>query len=437
MCIQAGRKCPGLQKGPLIVDMTGIAKHGMRKRQPKPSAKRIVMPVWPWINSADKFLPTISQRFVVTEAFYARFLAYFTSEGESKDIQNRRTWLHSLPILYTDGTNDALVLAVQGTASAYCAVEIGNLALVQHSWQVYGEALRKHTGLISRSTTKHEVTVHMVSTSVLFSFFEAMQATSADAYCAHIYGAVRMLQITKPKQCSQGVLCQIFYHLRTQLAFINLASTGRGASVQVQQILYGALEYNRLPMFQRVMNHTSSLVEMYVKRRNGETQQSFPRTAYAMIKAELESLWHEYQEEAANMGTPVLRADGNHGAFQFRDAFTALTVAYFSAASILLDTAGFHLTNSSLGLADYYATILQASRHLQSDRIALAYMRMAVPLLLVALHSPGLSQREQAAGCFKHWTNGSMSGISALALEAIGHHHAIANHELYPASPSA
>jgi hypothetical protein len=210
MCIRTGHECPGLPDGPLFVDMTNTAKYGMQKRKSKvlmedlgPSAQALVRP--------DDMLPYhISQRAVVTEVFYARFLAYFASEGEGNDIRNRRNWLHSLPILTTDGTNETLVLALQATASAYCAVESGNLALTQHSWKLYGEALRTHSRFVSRPLTRHEVTVHMVSTSVLFSFFEAMQATDAYAYRSHIYGAVQMLEVTTPKQCSQGVLCQIF-----------------------------------------------------------------------------------------------------------------------------------------------------------------------------------------------------------------------------------
>ena len=210
MCIRTGRECPGLPDGPLFIDMTSIAKHGMRKRKTKQLSQSSGSLAKGWMRRGDVLPYRISQRAAVTEGFYARFLSYFTSEGEGKDIRNRRTWWHSLPFLTTDGTNEALVLAVQATASAYCAVESGNVALAQHSWKLYGEALRMHGLFVSRPQTKHEVTVHMVSTSVLFSFFEAMQSTNAEAYRSHIYGAVQMLEVTKPKQCSEGTLCQIY-----------------------------------------------------------------------------------------------------------------------------------------------------------------------------------------------------------------------------------
>ena len=271
MCIRTGRKCPGLPVGPLIVDMTSLAKQGMKKRQPRVLDNSVQAPIRVWAYAGNLSSQRVSQRSAVTEAFYARFLAHFTSVGEGNDIKNRSTWLHSLPILSADGTDEALVLAVQATASAYCAAGSDNLALRQHSWKLYGEALKKHAGLISRPPSKHEITVHMVFTSVLFSFFEAMQATSADAYCSHIYGAARMLQVTKPRQCSEGTLCQIFYHLRTQLAFIHLTGIGRGASVQVRRILSGVLEYVLIPLFQRLKDDIEEFAEMHVRQKEPDT----------------------------------------------------------------------------------------------------------------------------------------------------------------------
>jgi hypothetical protein len=210
MCIRTGQQCPGLPDGggPLFIDMTSIAKHGMRKRKRKQSAKSMELITPTWVRPDDVTIHRISQRAMITEAFYERFLTYFTSEGEGKDIRNRLTWLHHLPVLSTDGTNEALVLAVQATAAAYCAVESADPALTRHSWDLYGEALRMHSRFVSRSRRRYEVTLHMVSTSVLFSFFEAMQATNADAYRSHIYGAAKMFEVTGPDQCTKGeVVC--------------------------------------------------------------------------------------------------------------------------------------------------------------------------------------------------------------------------------------
>ncbi|RMZ69506.1 Fungal transcriptional regulatory [Pyrenophora seminiperda CCB06] len=263
----------------------------------------------------------------------------------------------------------------------------------------------------------------MVSTSVLFSFFEAIQATTADAYRSHIYGAAKLLEVTKPKQCSHGVLCQIFYHLRTQLLLIHLTGYGQETPVEAKRILYETLDYVRLPVFQRLMGYISTLVEVYFAHQNGVTGQHADNTTYMNIKTDVESLWYEYVKEVARPDTLLVWKDAS-GTTHFHNAFTALTVAYFSAACILLSIIAPHVATPFMDSADHYTTILQASQHLHTHMNGCAYMRMAPPLLLVALHGLKLSQKRQATAYFACWVNKSMSGISALALESIYRHRA-------------
>jgi hypothetical protein len=163
MCIRFDRKCHGLDDGPLMVDMNKKARHGMQKRTKKSS----------WINLLHEpysvSMDRISHQTIITEAFYGRFLSYFTSEGEGKDIRNKMTWLHRLPQLSVDGTNDALILAVQATSSSYCALESNNLALTRHAWDLYGHAMQMQGRVLARRSrlAMGAVTLHMISTSVL------------------------------------------------------------------------------------------------------------------------------------------------------------------------------------------------------------------------------------------------------------------------------
>ncbi|KAH7366642.1 hypothetical protein BKA66DRAFT_470672 [Pyrenochaeta sp. MPI-SDFR-AT-0127] len=423
MCVRFGRQCPGLTDGPLIVDMTKTARYGMQKRKARIPSTGIRA------AAAARSIPNhtsvhrISQRGMMTEAFYERFLTYFTSKGEGKDIQNRLTWLHRLPLLSTDGTNDALVLALEATASAYCATDNISPALTRYAWDLYGKALQAHSRFVAQSRSREEVTIHMVSTSVLFSFFEAMQDTSANAYRSHIYGAAKMLEVTGPGQCTQGVLCQIFYHLRTQLAFVNLTGWGNERPVEVRRILHETLEYTRLPMFQRLMTHVTKLAEMLVMCENvdesGTILQSVDLASYLLVKTEVESLWNEYSSAAASSSEELSWCDSLSGTTQYRDSFTALTVAYFESARILLANIPLQFTTSFLDPDDHYTVIMEASQYLQTYDIGFAYMRMATPLLLVALYAPREKQREEAIRCFESWESRSLRGISALALGKI------------------
>jgi hypothetical protein len=365
----------------------------------------------------------ISDQSVVTEAFYARFLSYFTSEGDGKDIRNRLSWLHRLPQLSVDGTNEALTLAVQATASSYCAVQTSNPALARHARDLYGRAIRTHGHFLARSRTgKGAVTVHMISTSVLFSFFEAIQATNADAYCAHIYGAAKMFEVTHPKQCTEGVLCQIFFHIRTQMAFVQLTSHGKETPVDVKKILYDALIYEELPIFQRLVTHFTILANMHSGLHGYDMQPRLEPAKAMSIGTAVEDLWSEYELAAALDNEQLTWHDTMTNTAHYRDAFTALVCAYFSATRILLSTLSPIPATPESDTAKHHQSILNVANHLETHVIGCAYMRMAAPLLLVALHAPRPEQRRKAFEYFQRWEHKGLRGISALVIDCMYRH---------------
>ncbi|KAF2715456.1 hypothetical protein K504DRAFT_457620 [Pleomassaria siparia CBS 279.74] len=403
MCIRTGRECPGIPEGPLFVDMTAKAGVGMKRR----SKNNPVIQEPARVNQTPQdyiidnlLLPQmyqISHRAMVIEAFYAKFLAYFTSDGERYDLQNKKTWLHQLPQLAMDGSYTALTLAVQATASAYCGVETGNMSVVRDAWNTYGKALSMHARII-RSNPK-VVTVHMISTSVMLSLLEAMSSTTSDAYREHISGAAKMLEATGPGECSQGVLCQLFFHIRTQMAFVYL-TTRKSQRIPVKKILIETLAYERLPTFQRLMSHIGMLAEIYVDKTSpGSKEQLIDLAVYSGVKADIDALYLEYKEQAESRGE-VLSWKTSDGRTDYRDSFTALSLAYFSAARILLTILAPRLAATFPNFTDHYASILSCAYYLKAHRIGCAYMRMAMPLYLVAVHSPEAEQRMSAIGNF-------------------------------------
>lgn len=355
----------------------------------------------------------------MTDAFFGRFLTYFTSKGDGKDIRNKASWLHRLPQLSVDGSNNALTLAVQATASSYCAVEVQDPALTRHAWDLYGQAIREHSRFLTRSRgAVNSVTLHMISTSVLFSFFEAMQATNADAYRLHVYGTAKMFEVTDPRQCAAGVLCQIFFHIRTQLAFVQLTSKGKETSIDIEKILHDRLSYEELPVFQKLTTHFTSLADGYSKHESAQSRSDkddcLSEEECTAHQVAIDELWHEYTGNEQ-----VYWHDTATNTRVYRDAFTALTVAYFNATRILL---GLKAQRSAIRFhepTDCYQEVLDAANFMQTRRIGCAYMRIAAPLLIVALHAPELKQRETAVAYFESWERGSMKGMSELALETV------------------
>lgn len=191
----------------------------------------------------------------------------------------------------------------------------------------------------------------------------------------------------------------------------------------MQGILYGPLRYVELPRFQTLMGYVSDLVDVYVARKTGASRPEFGLDAYTVLESNIEALWLEYVNDAVDTDKLLFWEDTSTETRHFRDAFTALVVAYFSVARILLSLITPRLPDGFPTLSDDYTSILLASQYLQTHTVGCAYMRMATPLLLVALHSPEPSQRNQATAYFEGWTQRSMSGVSTLALETIRRNH--------------
>lgn len=231
-----------------------------------------------------------------------------------------------------------------------------------------------------------------------------------------------MIEITGPGQCTQGVLCQIFYHLRTQISFVHLTGNGREIHVKTREILLGTLEYTRMPVFQRLMSLVASMTEVYVGSSDDSMKQPRSLEPCNLIDAEVNNLWTEYAGGSVHSGTQLSWKDTKTGHKHYRDAFTALTVAYFATVRILIQNVQPQIYDTNSNTSDHYATVMETSQYLQTQTIGCAYMRMATPLLLVALHSPSPDQRKKALECFQSWTNGAMKGISLLALDTIYQH---------------
>lgn len=361
----------------------------------------------------------VSQRNVLTQVFYGNFLAYFTATGEGEDIQNRFTWLYRLPDLSTDGTNDALTIALHATSSAFSGMKTRNVPLLQDAGNLYGKALHLHSHLLR---SKKQITVHMVSTSVLLSIFEAMNATTASAYREHINGAAQMVKLAGPGQCMYGVMCQLFFHIRTQMAFVYLTTRKEDENnVCAETILRESLSYQQPPIFQRLMGHIARLSEIYVGLEKGKDEvksQLIDLEIYMEVKSGVDGLWLEYKELAEEKGQQ-LSWKNETGTTRYRDAFTALCIAYFASARILFSILAPRLAASYLDFTDYYEQIVDIATYLTTFKIGCAFMRMATPLYLVALHAPRLDQRRVAIKIFEQWKGIGLSGISALALERI------------------
>ena len=420
MCIKFGRKCPGPTNGPIIVDMTETAKLVSKKKsKAKRDGSQVVVELFPQEILTGMTIQ-ISQRNAMNEVFYGHFLAYFTTTGESNDIRNRQTWLHRLPDLSVDGSNAALNLALQATASAFSSMKTMNPSLLRDACNLYWKALANHSHVLR---TKREITVHTVSTSVLLSLFEAMNATTARAYREHINGAAELIRLAGPGQCIYGVLCQVFFHIRTQMAFVYLTTRQEDKnSVCAEEILRGTLSYDRLPIFQRLIGHITKLTSIYLDLDDNDDGMQLAQLLYLdeylRIKGEVDALWVEYEQAAEDQGESLFWT-ALDGVTEYRDSYTALCIAYFASARVLFSVLSPRLAVSFLDLRDHHQRILDVAGYLTTFKIGCAFMRMATPLYLVAMHAEKEEQRIEATMIFERWKMCGLGGISAMALESI------------------
>lgn len=423
MCIKFGRKCPGPSNGPIIVDMTSSTITGQKKRKQK-AGKDVVQVTWKALpeelaSTLSTMTIQISQRHALNESFYGNFLAYFTTTGEAGDIQNRLTWLHRLPEFATDGSNCALELAVRAAASAFSFAKTRHPPLMQDALRLYGRSLNQHVHIIK---AKKKITIHTVSTSVLLSIFEAMNATTASAYRQHISGAAELVKMAGPEECWMGVLCQLFFHIRVQMTFVYLTTRYNDRNnVCGEEVLRETLTYYRMPVFQRLINHITKLTALYLQLQDAEDSAKpdlIDLGEYMRIKGGVEALWLEYERSAEEQGQCLFWTTPS-GAVGYRDAYTALCIAYFASARVLFSILAPRLAASFIDFTDHYQQMLDIAEYLGGFKIGCAFMRMSTPLYLVAMHAKSKEQRETAIRIFEEWRVTGLGGLSALALESI------------------
>ena len=69
---------------------------------------------------------------------------------------------------------------------------------------------------------------------------------------------------------------------------------------------------------------------------------------------------------------------------------------------------------------DHFALILSVSSFLKIRDVGFSYLRLHLPLFLVALYAPSGEQRRAARRVFEEWEGGALRGIGVLALERLG-----------------
>lgn len=532
MCRKFNRKCPGPTDAPLLFVDTSSYPSGKKPRARKPSPQATSLEVarrfedgrgiHGFGNLSEEMAVVwsvdVSPRHIWGEKFFHTLVGFFCAEGRHVMGAVRRTpsWLHALPRMAATpppsatqtpgGTrgNEALDLALKATTAAFSGLEMRNDALLHHAFKLYGGSLRFQGRVLQEKGDKVN-DLYMVMTSVMLSLFESVVATTGEGFASHNLACAKMIdnalkqsskapRQNRVKSVSEArgpgpMLTNVFFHVRIQLCFVYLTTFDpriRNDPV-MKRVLIEACGWTkeRLPLNMQIITPLARLMELqsYVEKATmmSSADQERRRAEFTEAKEEVDQMWYEYEQQSKGQRLSWISPGTGHT--DFRDPFTSLTYAYFSACYVLLGllapafspsavpsttslpfmpSVAYPRSNSTSSASsttsktipswsstnlptpnaspistknnpapsppisdtsfpppattDHFALILSVSWYLKLRDTGFAYLRLHVPLLLVAMYAPSLQQRSVARMVFEDWKVGALRGIGWLAI---------------------
>ena len=203
-CLITNRKCSGPLQGPIIIDQTqNIITSQLRRREYQARSTRAMV----------KQPPTT---LLVAMNLISEFLSFITARDE---LSHSKSWLVEIQrgsLNSIDKTNpQALELAIQATALAYCGYSCRNTELVRYGREIYSHALTQHYETLSRGRGTSP-TITIICTSMILSIFESMCSTNTNAYGTHLIAAKNMLPMIDDTVKQHQAFRQLEGHVHCQ-----------------------------------------------------------------------------------------------------------------------------------------------------------------------------------------------------------------------------
>ncbi|KIW33990.1 hypothetical protein, variant [Cladophialophora immunda] len=392
-CLRANQICPGPHKGPIFINQTQVVTN-----------KYAVKACW----STKKCLPKqVSSELIVSEAFVGHFVLSCTSFGTGLTTIS---WLSALNKLPEQSGTPAFSLALRATALAYCAQAEQNWSATAKARSDYGRALVLHAKTIAQNPDLSMLS--MLGTSIIMSFFEAVSTTTSQAYEEHLGAARKLLAAAREQEQYNAILDGIELHIQYQIAFRLIVgytlceqTTSKRTSEYVLQIdPLANLLVDLSKIYARKFHNIASVVE--------SIEVGFMSKVVTICKDLEANLF-------AKVTTLPWEKDTE---LEYDDAIAAITLASLNSLRMLV----LLVSNTNLGgevresLKARGATILQAATYLARHEIRCAWLRMYLPLTLVAMHSPVSAQQAQADTLLRDWLGKTpLAGLSLAATERV------------------
>lgn len=174
------------------------------------------------------------------------------------------------------------------------------------------------------------------------------------------------------------------------------------------------------PIINRIMPRLLELGKLISTYGHGSNDPSIQR-----IDDTLQALRAEYEKQSSLRSGPVQIEF--LGEKLYRDAVTALTLAYFASAGILLSLARHRDTEQiSKTIEEYCQTILDSGQFLfkSQNEFRRSSLSMLFPIILVALNSTSTKQRSTASSMMRsRLQDASFKGLNWIAMETVSSVH--------------
>ena len=97
--------------------------------------------------------------------------------------------------MQSQGAEDALELSIHAAVVAFCAKESFQYHVLCRTRTMYGRALGSQSRLVGRLKNSTKPTPRLLCTTVMLSYYEAMNGTTPGGYIRHLDGVARMLEL--------------------------------------------------------------------------------------------------------------------------------------------------------------------------------------------------------------------------------------------------
>jgi hypothetical protein len=200
----------------------GVVLYGTVDKEPSPEIAETVK--GEGCSSEMLKLPTAYQPHR-GDIFQQHYVAHFVSSHDSCI----HTWINHLPNLMSSPPHSPEVFAIRAATIAFYGKLSGreDLELEATRWYSRGlESQRKYLEAASQEKEHGLCTERAVCAAIMFSRFEAIICTSPVGWIHHFTAAVKLLELSGPKKCQNGLMHMFFRSMRiASVSFLLLNHT--------------------------------------------------------------------------------------------------------------------------------------------------------------------------------------------------------------------